>query len=456
MQRVLNLLKRIGFDRALLYALTSKGWAVIERPITLTLIATCMTAQARGFYFTFASVLALGVFFELGIGVVLTQFYGHEAAYFRLRPDGTFDGSWPHIDRFRSLLRQAFKWYCGIAILVVVCIGTAGAIFFGQRPSEGVSWTFAWWGVVVVSATTAPLQPFISALEGMGLVAEVQRLRLASNVLGGLLLWGCLLLRGGLLASWCLPLGGILCTSALLSIRYRPFIKFVFARDPLTKEIKWWEEIWPMQWKIAVSWISGYFISQLFAPVLFRFQGPVIAGRMGMSMAVGVSVMAVGVIPIVVKAPFFAQLISKRDYLELDKLFRRSGLLSLGMSAIATIGAITIIALFNGYTQYGDRFLPTWQVVCLIITYALLCIPQAQAIYLRAHKQEPFLMLNVVGGIATGLVAVLGGIWYSSAGQCLPYLLVTVMIGLPWSTYVFYRCRREWHKPAELCTEAER
>lgn len=33
--------------------------------------------------------------------------------------------------------------------------------------------------------------------------------------------------------------------------------------------VSWKTEIWPLQWRIALSWLSGYFIFQLFTPILF-------------------------------------------------------------------------------------------------------------------------------------------------------------------------------------------
>jgi hypothetical protein len=33
--------------------------------------------------------------------------------------------------------------------------------------------------------------------------------------------------------------------------------------------IDWWKEVWPFQWRIAISYACGFFIFQLFNPVLF-------------------------------------------------------------------------------------------------------------------------------------------------------------------------------------------
>ena len=45
-------------------------------------------------------------------------------------------------------------------------------------------------------------------------------------------------------------------------------------------------EIFPLQWKVALSWVSGYFIYQLFNPILFQYVGAEVAGQMGMTMQV--------------------------------------------------------------------------------------------------------------------------------------------------------------------------
>ena len=46
------------------------------------------------------------------------------------------------------------------------------------------------------------------------------------------------------------------------------------------QSVSWRNEIWPFQWKIAVSWICSYFSIQIFTPVLFAYRGPAEAGRL--------------------------------------------------------------------------------------------------------------------------------------------------------------------------------
>lgn len=53
-------------------------------------------------------------------------------------------------------------------------------------------------------------------------------------------------------------------------------------KTKVSEKVNYFNEIFPYQWRIALSWISGYFIFQLFNPVLFATEGAIVAGQMGM------------------------------------------------------------------------------------------------------------------------------------------------------------------------------
>jgi hypothetical protein len=74
----------------------------------------------------------------------------------------------------------------------------------------------------------------------------------------------------------------------------------------------------------------------------------------------------------------------------------------------------------------------------------------SEALYLRAHKREPFLVPSVTGAFITlGTTWVLAKFWGANA-VALGNFLLTALIGLPWSTYIFITMRRQWHRPLAL------
>lgn len=96
-------------------------------------------------------------------------------------------------------------------------------------------------------------------------------------------------------------------------------------------------EIFPFQWKIALSWISGYFIFQLFNPVLFATEGAIVAGQMGMTLTVLNSIMALSFSWMTTKVPVYSELIAKKDYNQLDSLFNKALIQSAILNAFALV-----------------------------------------------------------------------------------------------------------------------
>ena len=90
-----------------------------------------------------------------------------------------------------------------------------------------------------------------------------------------------------------------------------------------THRIRWNQEVWPFQWRIAVSWLSGYFLFWIFNPVLFAFRGPVEAGKMGMSLSLANAIQAIAVSWVSTKSAPFGTLIARKEYRRLDETFFR-------------------------------------------------------------------------------------------------------------------------------------
>ncbi|WP_431243073.1 hypothetical protein ACQ9BO_26135 [Flavobacterium sp. P21] len=105
-------------------------------------------------------------------------------------------------------------------------------------------------------------------------------------------------------------------------------------------------EIFPFQWKIALSWISGYFIFQLFNPVLFATEGAVVAGQMGMTLTVLNSIFSLAFSWISTKVPVFSSLIAQKNYKDLDALFDKTLLQSTALNILFLIVLFVIIFFY--------------------------------------------------------------------------------------------------------------
>jgi hypothetical protein len=215
---------------------------------------------------------------------------------------------------------------------------------------------------------------------------------------------------------------------------------------PAGTDVKWREEILPFQWKIALSWLSGYFIFQLANPVLFRFHGPVEAGRMGMTMRIIDSIMALSLAWVSTKSAPFGSYIAKRDYATLNSTFRKATIQA--MSVLLLGGAAFMAAYFvlrSAGVGLINRLLDPLAICLLLGNAAINLVIFSQAIYLRAHKEEPFLINSLIGAmIVPAIMYFLGGP-YGALGIAAGVFAGGLLVGLPLATFIFYRKRAEWH-----------
>ena len=307
-------LRALGLDRAVIFTVLARSWSSIAGVATLTLIAHQLTRAEQGYYYTFYSLVALQIVFELGFSTVILQAASHEAAHLRIGVNGPIIGPDGAHGRLASVLQKSVRWYTMGAVAMVGVLVPVGIWYFQTSPqTAGVHWLLPWCVVVVASGFTFQVDPMFSFLEGCGFVANVARVRLGQAMLGTVLGWGALVLHHGLLAPG-LMIGGQAAVGGLFVARKRGLLMPLLRRAVGATGIDWRTEVWPFQWRIAVSWVCGFFITQLFNPVLFRYRGPVEAGRMGMSISICGTLTSLCVAWMNTKAPAFGRLIALGDF----------------------------------------------------------------------------------------------------------------------------------------------
>ena len=445
-------LRRGGIDRAVGYTLVGRLWTAVAGFLTLFLLTRFLTPIEQGFYYTFNSVLALQVFFELGLTFVILQFASHERAQLEWTPARTLTGDPRAKARLASLLRISLVWYAVMAALMMATLLPAGLEFFGAHaPAHAaVRWQWPWAWVVLVSGGMLAASPLYAVLEGCGLVAEVAARQLVQNVLTSLLLWLALSRHWALFAAPCSTTISLLYGLFWLWRNYRPFARDLLGSALPDVAISWRREVWPFQWKIGLSWLSGYFISSLFNPILFKYHGAVAAGQMGLSFSVMGAVAAIAMAWVTTKSAPFGSLIARREFRQLDRLFFPTLWQSASVVAVGGLGFWGAAWLLHHWHHpLALRLLPLQPLGLLIGAVVINHVVFAQALYLRAHKQEPFLILSVVIGVLVALSSYLLGRPLGAVGMMLGYFVVNATVGLGAGTAIFLWKRRAWHAPAE-------
>ena len=166
------------FSVGVRYSLLFKIVQALAGILTIFFIAEYTDPVAQGYYYAFASLIALLSFFELGLYIVVSVTASHEWAHLRLQTDGRIDGNVDALSRLISLGRFVFKWYGAAAGLYLVLAGSLGLHFFALKEESDLVWTEPWLLHVAFSAGSLWLMPFLSLLEGCDRFDSTARFRL--------------------------------------------------------------------------------------------------------------------------------------------------------------------------------------------------------------------------------------------------------------------------------------
>lgn len=442
-----RLQKLSGLDWPVLVTLVFRAWGILAGGITMLMLPFLLTPVQQGYYYTFASVLATQIFFELGLNHVLTQLTSHAAAHLSLSHDGRLEGAGRWRYAISSLLVLSRKWNGIMASIFFLSLLTAGTFFFSRKGALPMAeWLTVWLVLILAAALNLAFSARLAICEGLGALGQVAKLRLHQSMIGYVLLWALLASGLGLWAVVAVPLSAAIMTAIWL--RRQPMLRQLSARDDADAEgyhdqgYTWRTDIFPLQWKIAISWASGYFIFNFLTPVVFANQGAEAAGKLGLAMTIFTAISTIGMSWISAKVPDLAGHIARGQREALNKLFDHQARRSIFATALCTFGFLAVLAI-AGYVQPQilDR-LPTFNALLLLaLTTVANSVVFAMAAYIRAHKEEPLLAQSVVCAILIG-----AGVYvmarFSLTATIAAYATVSIVVAPPWCYRIYRKFRQ--------------
>jgi O-antigen/teichoic acid export membrane protein len=417
--------------------------------VTAVLIATHFTPELQGYYYTFTTILALQIFVELGLGTVIVQFASHEWSQLALDNRGGIVGNREALARLISIADIAKRWYLAGGALAAVGLGIGGYLFFSTSADHGIRWAWPWLFLCGVTGISICLVPVWSLLEGCNQVANLYTFRFFQGVLVSLAIWVSIIAGAGLWTAFTSGIAGLCSSLFFLRRRYWTFLGTLLRSKPGGPRINWYADMLPMQWRIALSWISGYFVFSLFTPVLFKYHGSVIAGQFGMTW---ILINVVGMMAgswLSPKIPQFGMLIAQKRYPELDLLLWKMTRIILGISVLIAAAVWGFVWMLNSLDlgiaeRFASRLLPPLPTGIFLLAQLMVAASLPFSAYLRAHKREPLMFLSVLSGLLIGLSTFYLGKRYSATGMAAGYLILNGLI-IPFVFLIWHRCRREWH-----------
>jgi hypothetical protein len=440
--RALHWVSLLGVDFHVATTLLMRGWTIIAGGVMVLAIPATLSPQQQGYYFTFASLLGLQVFFELGLNQVLTQITSKEMA---LRTPGAGVDEDVHLGRIRSTILMLRKWYTVAAVLFFVSALLAGAVLFQREGSlPAAEWVGPWLGLAAFTAVNLYFSPMLAITEGCGQVGQVARLRLRQSMVGFGCTWIGLYAGIGL---WAIPLNAfvaIIWTSRWLQGKDHVLRMFGDTRQgKKSQSIDWRREVFPFQWRIAVSWMSGYLMYQMFTPLVFVHLGAATAGQLGLTIAIFTAIQSMGVSWFNARIPAMTRCISQGKRQELNALFRATFVRATGLTLAGCVAVLLAVMAMHGlHLQHASRLTALSTMFAVAVGTVTNTAVYGAATYMRAHGKEPMLPVSVTAAVLT-----LGAAYFASMAGTFETMLsqtvITVLVVAPWTARLFFGYARQ-------------
>lgn len=442
--KIKKIFKLTGIDGAVAYTALSKFVQAVGGLITILVMSNNLTNVEQGYYYTFGSILAIQIFFELGLSNIISQFVAHENSHLQWENSLLITPPNDSTSRLSHLLRFTLKWFSLIALFLFFTLLYSGFYFFTNfgNQYQGIVWHIPWIMMSLMTSLSFIVSPILAYLEGLGKVKDVAVIKLLQQFIQ-LILTITFFSIGFRLYSlpFALTISFLVIPIWLFKSSIYQILLNIWHKKSYIK-VNYFKEIFPYQWKIALSWISGYFIFQIFNPVLFATEGAKIAGQMGMTLAVLNSIYSLCFSWITTKISILSTYIAKKDFINLDILFNKtlfvSSLLNAGLLVIFFVCLVFIREnniKINGKV-FAERFLSYIPLIFMIIPIFLNHIVGSLATYMRCFKKEPMLLQSIVSGILCSLSTVILGNYFGLIGITSGYLIVTI-IGFIWTLFIY-------------------
>ncbi len=437
-------------DGVLRYALGTRIWQALSGLITLALILRWTQPVEQGLFYTFNSILNLQIFFELGLSFVVLQCTPHYFQSLMWGEDNQLLGATEQRDTFLVFARKGLRLYGLIAVSFVMLMIPVGWFFFGLRQADCSSrvWLVPWILLVLGTAINLCLSPILALLEGSGKIQEVYRLRWRQLMIANIVAWCVFFLTNALYLSvvnvWLTV--GITCY--WLYNTHKQFLLALLKTTTDCMPFSWAKEIWPMQWRIAITWMSGYFINQIFTPLIFYYQGSVLSGQMGVCLTVMNMLGLFAITWVTVRSPQMGDLAARAEHQQLDKVFLKAFWQSITIFIMGGLSMGVLLYLCQGHAIMA-RFLPWQEIVLLLIAYLFVHVIGALSLYIRAHKMELFTPLSVIGACLVAGCAWVSVVKHGSLGVCWSILVVNACYGFPTALWLWMKFKRNAHQHEE-------
>lgn len=426
---------------SIIYGMLAKIVSVFGNFLLLTFITYYVDPVEQGYYYTFLSLVGIYNVLELGFSVVLRQYIALNCNKLEIC-NNRLTGDKRSIYNIYSAVKFSFIFYALIS-LAYICVCFIFKVIIFDKVQDNVQWEVFWNLLVLTSAISFVTLPLVSYLEGIGLVKNVQKLRVITSIFVSILSV-ILVINKYILAA---PSVYFIAYSILVIYYAITCCKYDLLKITQYKgensDFSWKKQLLPQQSKIAISWLCGFFIFQIVNPVIFKVYGPEVSAIYGFSTTIVNLVLSLGIMYSNLAMPQYCYYLASNkidEAVELfNDIFRKSLVFVIAISFLGFL--ITEYCRYDAAIPYlhkiASRVIEEHLFFTLLVTNILRHIVGLHASFIRSINEEKHLLQSVLLAILIGIGVPIVASNYSIDFVIYYQFFIMLFFGLCYSNRIF-------------------
>lgn len=401
--------------------------------VTLYFITKYLTPVEQGWYYTFLSFSALVYLFDFGLSIALIHISAIEFVKLKWGYKGLIVGE--NSKRFKDFISISFAKYKKLGLLYFIIIFPFGILYFNENETaDNYYWYFPWIMHVTASSLSLLSLPFLSIIEGSGNISEIYKLKIIQILTGSLLC--CLLIY------FSYPLYApsmLLLSTAVITLIWLIFYRKnnLPEKNNMVSSYDWKENISSFKNRVGITFLGSYLFVQIYTPALFYFEDPMIAGRFGLSLAIGNMLGLISSSWFVTNIPNMTKYIAENNYNQFINIFKKSFYQSTIFLVFSIIMISCVYFLFVE-EEIFNRLLGFYNFIGILFIILITHLINSVVIYIRCFKKEPLAVPHFICAVITLFFGFYLLLNYSVTGLIIGVLTIQVFITMP-VTLIWWR-----------------
>jgi hypothetical protein len=401
---------------SLLNALLFKGFSVIKGPILLLMLVVFITPEQQGYWYLITNLGALAFNADFGSGMLTMQHIANHNKSNLININMR--------NSFLKLIRSSYRFlYTSLAVIALALI-PAGYILMND---QGPLTIYAWFIYIASSIPVHYLLFELHLLQGFGHVVQAYRLRSIYIVLS-LIISIVLLALGMSLLS--LGISNFMASLIVIPLVLKNFKSEKFESKKTTRQFN---TIILIKTRIQyiTSWLAGYAMFFMIVPLVMYFEGPVIAGQIGLGLALVKAISALSLAPMESSLTMLGKAVGENDKIQLMYRFKKSFLIGVIIFTLAALLSIFLLEIIRDIPIFDNRLPDMLIYGALLITEFLYLIMNLLAKKIRIFLIEPYALANLFFGLAVFCNTIFWLSFYNLALWSIMQAILYLLVGLP-------------------------